>query len=152
MYSRILVAVDGSAPSMLGLDEAIKLAKSSGATLRIVHVVNESVMLDAAYVPSNFYDVMIKPLLEAGRGMLKDAEARVREHGLEPQSALLDTVAGHTADLIVEAARNWGADLIVMGTHGRRGWRRLVLGSDAEMVLRKSPVPVLLVRGAPAAA
>jgi nucleotide-binding universal stress UspA family protein len=151
MYTKILVPIDGSATSLLGLGEAIKLAKSSGATLRIVHVVNEYVILDAAYVPSNLYEMMIEPLLEAGRKMLKDAESRVREQGLEPQSALLDTVGGRVADLIVEDARQWPADLIVMGTHGRRGLRRLALGSDAEMVLRTSPVPVLLVRGTPEA-
>jgi nucleotide-binding universal stress UspA family protein len=49
--------------------------------------------------------------------------------------------------LIVEKAKEWPADLIVMGTHGRRGLSRLVLGSDAEWVLRSTPVPVLMVRG-----
>jgi len=149
MYRRILVPVDGSVPSNRGLDEAIKLAKSSGAGLRLVHVVNEFIMTDAAYVPSRSFELMIEPLREAGNMVLADAAAKVRKHGIEAQIALLETVGGRAADLIVDDAKQWPADLIVMGTHGRRGLRRLALGSDAEMVLRTSPVPVLLVRAEP---
>lgn len=61
---------------------------------------------------------------------------------------LHETFAGRLSDFVVEQAHIWKADLIVIGTHGRRGVRRLLLGSDAEQVLRTSPVPVLLVRGA----
>ena len=74
---------------------------------------------------------------------------RVRRSGLEPESVLLETIGGPSARLIVAQATEWPADLIVMGTHGRRGIRRIALGSDAEQVLRTSPVPVLLVRVAP---
>lgn len=56
---------------------------------------------------------------------------------------------GATLSLLAAAAKQWSADLIVMGTHGRRGLRRLALGSDAELVLRSSPIPVLMVRSAP---
>ena len=56
-------------------------------------------------------------------------------------------MAARVADLVVEQARQWGAELIVLGTHGRRGLGRALLGSDAEQVLRQAPVPVLLVRG-----
>jgi nucleotide-binding universal stress UspA family protein len=64
---------------------------------------------------------------------------------------MLEYVGGRAADLILEDAKKWSADLIVMGTHGRRGVRRLVLGSDAEQILRLSPVPVLMVRATPEA-
>jgi nucleotide-binding universal stress UspA family protein len=147
MYSKILVPVDGSAPSMLGLQEAIRLAKGCGASLRLVRVVNEFILADAAYVPSVYYERLIEPLREMGRKILEDANATVRQQRLESQTELLETVGGRVADLIVEQAKQWPADLIVMGTHGRRGLSRLALGSDAEMVLRTSPVPVLLVRG-----
>lgn len=149
MYGKILVPVDGSEPSGLGLAEALKLAKESHAILKIVHVANEFVMTDASYVPSNYYEILIGPLREAGKKVLADAAALARTHGVEAQTALLETVGGRAANLIVEAARDWPADLIVMGTHGRRGLQRLALGSDAEMVLRTSPIPVLLVRGKP---
>jgi nucleotide-binding universal stress UspA family protein len=72
----------------------------------------------------------------------------VFEHALKAESVLLETVGGSAADRIVEQAQKCKADLIVMGTHGRRRLRRLALGSDAELVVRSSPVPVLLVRGA----
>lgn len=147
MYKKILVPVDGSAASLRGLDEAIKLAKSTGASLRIVHAVNEF-FLDQGYTPSPFYDTVIVSMREAGQKLIDDVEAIARKHAVPFESALLETVGGRVADLIIDDAKQWRADLIVMGTHGRRGLRRLALGSDAEMVLRSSPVPVLLVRGA----
>jgi nucleotide-binding universal stress UspA family protein len=147
MYSKILVPVDGSGPSSLGLAEAIKLAKMAGARLRLVHVVNEYVITDANYLPSSAYDSIVASLREAGAKALERAAATARGQGLEPETALLETIGGRVADLIIEDARQWHADLIVMGTHGRRGLRRLALGSDAEVVLRMSPVPVLFVRG-----
>jgi nucleotide-binding universal stress UspA family protein len=146
MYRKILVPVDGSATSMLGLAEAIKLAKSLGSALRLVHVVNEFVLIGAD-VPGVYLENFIESLREGGKETLSKAGEFVRQHALEPQILILESIGGRAADLIVEQAKEWPADLIVMGTHGRRGIRRLVLGSDAELVLRSSPVPVLLVRG-----
>jgi nucleotide-binding universal stress UspA family protein len=60
---------------------------------------------------------------------------------------LLETLGRRVADVIVREAKKWRADVIVLGTHGRSGLSRVVLGSDAELVVRESPVPVLLVRG-----
>jgi len=145
---KILVPVDGSATSLLGLEEAIKVAKTSGATLRIAHVVNE-LLMDPGYVPALCYDPVIESLRETGKKVLSAVEAIARERGVQFDSALLETVGGRACDLILEHAKQWPADLIVMGTHGRRGLRRLALGSDAEMVLRASPVPVVLMRGTP---
>jgi nucleotide-binding universal stress UspA family protein len=152
MYRRILVPIDGSATSFLGLQEALKLAESSPATLRLVHVVNEFLMSDVMYFPADHYDKLIEPLREAGRRVLENARRITRERGLEAQAVMLETIGGRAADLILTDARTWPADLIVMGTHGRRGLSRMVLGSDAELVLRGSPVPVLLVRGTPESA
>jgi nucleotide-binding universal stress UspA family protein len=88
-------------------------------------------------------------LREGGKKVLANAEAVVRKGGLEPEAVLLEAIGGPSSRLIVAQAQEWPADLIVMGTHGRRGIRRLALGSDAEHVLRASPAPVLLVRSAP---
>lgn len=148
MYRKILVPVDGSTASLKGLDEAIKLAKSSGAALKLVHVVNEFIM-DAGYVPSIHYEQLILSLRDLGKKVLQAAERVAREQNVAVECELVETIGGPAADSIVEAARNWPADLILMGTHGRRGLRRLAMGSDAELVLRKSPVPVLMVRDAP---
>lgn len=120
MYSKILVPADGSAPSMLGLQQAIKLARSCGASLRLVHVVNEFILTDAAYVPPVHYEHLIGPLREMGKRILAHAAATVHQQRLESQTELLEMVEGCVADLIV------------MGTHGRRGLSRLALGSDAD--------------------
>lgn len=147
MYKRVLVPVDGSATSVRGLQEAVKLVKDQGATLRLVHVVDEF-LLDSTHLPAVDYDAFRKSRREAGQRTLAQMLAIAREQGIEAESLLLETVAGRAADLIVDAARHWSADLIVMGTHGRRGIQRLLMGSDASLVVHRSPVPVLLVRGA----
>jgi len=146
MYKKILVPVDGSEASTLGLQEATQLAKACGATLKAIHVVNDLVVINTAYFPQTYYDQTLAALHQGGKKILESAQATARQNGVELQVELLDTVGG-PADQIIEQAKTWGADLIVMGTHGRRGLRRLALGSDAEIVLRASPVPVLFVRG-----
>jgi len=148
MHRRVLVPVDGSAPSNQALLEAIKLVKAASGKLRLVHVVDEFVM-GGVDNPGFYNPAMVDALRAVGRKALQDAESFVRQYALEPSSALLETFGHRVADLVVSEAQSWGADLIVMGTHGRRGVRRLVMGSDAELVMRASPVPVLLVRGQP---
>ena len=145
MYQKIVVPVDGSSASLQGLSEAISVAKGLGATLRILHVVDEFIA-DPALGPGSFYDESVKALREGGKTTLTEAVAFARERGLEPETLLIDTIGRRAADVIIEQAQAWGAELIVMGTHGRRGVRRLILGSDAELVVRNAPVPVLLVR------
>jgi len=78
---------------------------------------------------------------------LAKARALAEKSGVSASTTLRETLAGPAADPIVREARRIGADLIVMGTHGHRGVRRLVMGSDAEQVVRTAQVPVLLVRG-----
>jgi nucleotide-binding universal stress UspA family protein len=146
VYKRILVPVDGSWPSRLGLKEAIGLAKGSGAELRLLHVVDEFIN-DLTPAAPNYYQQWVEALREAGRTILIDEVAFAKEQGIAAQSVLIDTIARRAADVIIEQCTQWPADLIVMGTHGRRGLRRLVMGSDAELVVRMAPVPVLLVRG-----
>lgn len=150
MYSKILVPVDGSATSLKGLDEAIKVAKALGAKVKLVHVVNEFIM-DAGYVPSVAYQQVIVSLRDLGKKVLAAAEQTARQQNVPVETQLFETIGGRAADSILEAAKQWPADLIVMGTHGRRGLRRLAMGSDAELVLRRSSVPVLLVREEPEA-
>ena len=89
---------------------------------------------------------------ERGKVILEESVSLVRKAGLEPESAMLESIGGPAAEFIVSKAVEMKAQLIVMGTHGRRGLRRLALGSDAEQVIRTSPVPVLLVRDEPSKA
>ena len=149
MYDNILVPVDGSSPARRGLAEAVRLAKSTGAKIRLVHIVDELVIVGPE--PAAFYSgAMIDALRDIGKAVLDDAIAYARQQGVEPQTTLLECFGGRAADGILDQAKQWPADLIVIGTHGRRGVRRLLMGSDAEMVVRMSAVPVLIVpdRGA----
>ncbi len=150
MFRRILVPIDGSPTSNRGLDEAIGLAADQKAKICLLHVVDELVVTagvdGTVYIPPNYIDEFIRALRAGGKKLLARAEARVRKRGIEVESVLLETVGHRVADLIIKQARKWRADVIVLGTHGRRGLTRVVMGSDAEMVLRETPLPVLLVR------
>jgi nucleotide-binding universal stress UspA family protein len=145
MYARILVPIDGSATSMRGLTEAIKLATVLQARVRVVHVINE-LLADYTLAPSVYYEKVIEAEREVGKKTLANAQAHARELGYDVELELLETIGARASTMIIEAAKRWDAELIVMGTHGRRGLRRLAIGSDAEMVLRSTPVPVLMVR------
>jgi nucleotide-binding universal stress UspA family protein len=148
MYKKILVAVDGSATSLRGLDEAIRLAKSTGGRLLLVHVVNELVV-GSDYAAAVNYELVMESLRASGAKVLEEATASVRRSEVPCEQKLIETLGSRVADEIVREARQWPADLIVLGTHGRRGLKRLAMGSDAELVLRLASVPVLMVRDKP---
>ena len=148
MYRRILVAIDGSATAGLALREAIALTKNQGATLRLVHVVD----LGPAYVnveTTSQLDDYERALRDSGRLVLDKALAGAQSAGVQAESRLLEivTINERVADAIAAEAQRWPADLIVIGTHGRRGFRHLMLGSVAESLVRVARQPVLLVRG-----
>jgi nucleotide-binding universal stress UspA family protein len=146
MYGKILVPVDGSETSTCGLNEAIKIAKAQGSQLRLVHVVNEYI-LDVTYSAGFYPQNLIDSLLKTGRSVLDAAESAAKKEGVKVDSVLIESIGGVTADLILAQAKTWRPDLIVMGTHGRRGLARFALGSDAEQVVHAATMPVLLVRG-----
>jgi nucleotide-binding universal stress UspA family protein len=148
MYEKILVAVDGSPTSLRGLDEAIKVAKAMHGQLMLVHVVNELVIA-AEYVPSVYYEPILISLRDCGAKVLEQAMSVARRADVPCEQKLIETLGGRAANEIVKQAMEWSADIIVLGTHGRRGLKRLAMGSDAELVLRESPVPVLMVRDQP---
>jgi len=145
MYKKILVPVDGSPASMRGLREALRVAKAHKSKLRLLHVVGIFVPTPAFAGGIYLADVE-KTLRASGRRVLARAEAAVRRQRIAVDSVMFETVGGRAADVIVSHAAKWRAGLIVIGTHGRRGLRRVALGSDAEQVIRTSPVPVLVVR------
>ena len=145
MYDKILVPVDGSATSTRGLEEAARLAQALHSKVKLIHIVNE-LIINADQPVTWGYDQLIEGLREGGKRILDDAVAYAKKQGIEqPESQLVEVIGGRAAYVIVDEARRWGADLIVMGTHGRRGISRLAMGSDAELVLRQTPVPVLVV-------
>jgi len=146
-YKRILVPVDGSATSNKGLDEALKLMVGVRCKIRLLHVVDDTIAFSSP--DGGGVNYMLDALRSSGRQILARALERVRRAKLEAQSALIENFTGRVAEAIVDQARRWDADVIVMGTHGRRGFGRLLIGSSAELVARSSPVPVLLVPGRP---
>ena len=150
MFRRILVPIDGSPSSNQGLEEAIALAKDQAARLCILHVIDELVVTQGfdgtTYVPPSYIEDFMTALRADGKKLLEKAEARVRQHRIKVDTVLVETLGHRVAELIVKQTKKWRADVIVLGTHGRRRLSRLLMGSDAEMVVREAPVPVLLVR------
>jgi nucleotide-binding universal stress UspA family protein len=146
MYSRILVAIDGSPGAAHALQHAVGLAKGLSASLRIIHVVDIGLL---PYGPELSIDIdaLLDARYAAAEKILSTARDNVQAPGLEVETRLLDTATPvqHVAAAIAEAAASWPADLLVLGTHGRRGVERWLLGSVAEGVARRSTVPVLLV-------
>ena len=148
MYKRIVVAVDGSDISARALDEAIKLAKLTGATLLLLHVCEEVPVLwnieGAAMLPVADLDKVIS---EAGKQLLDKNQALTAAAGVTAETQLIEDYSGRIGAVISEAAENWHADLLVLGTHGRKGFDHLLMGSVAEGVMRTAGVPLLLIRG-----
>ena len=146
MFNRILVAIDGSHTAELALQEAIKLAKELRAQLRVVNVVDE---ISLNWPEGGDFEEVKETFRKSGRKILEKADAEMRKAGMTADIKMLEieTFGHHVADTIAAEAETWPADLIVIGTHGRRGVNRLLLGSVAESVARVATKPVLLIRG-----
>lgn len=145
MYGKILVPIDGSDTSKRGFTEACRLAKEQGARLRCLFVVDEH-YLTANYMGFMYLPDLIDKLRDNGKEILDEAAEQARKSGVQVESVMRESAERRVSFLILDEAKTWPADLIVMGTHGRRGLSHLALGSDAESVVRNSAVPVLLVR------
>ena len=145
IYQRILVPIDGSATSERALQEAIKLAEGK-AQLRVAYVLEEIFPLDTESYAFIDYAALQEAVRHTGERTLAQAAEKVRQSGMTAETALLDAKGERIAGVIKDDALHWQADLIVIGTHGRSGLSRLLLGSVAEGVARDAPVPVLLVR------
>lgn len=150
MYQRILVPIDGSPTAQLGLDEAIRLATLTQGRLRLVHVIDElsfALTMNAYAPPTRDW---LERLRREGQDLLQKAKAAAQAAGIEAETILRDSFASSVPEDVVSEASEWPADLIVIGTHGRRGIGRMLMGSSAESILRFATVPVLLVRAQPA--
>ena len=146
MYQRILVPVDGSPTSARGLDEAIRIAKLTQGQLRLLHVIDEMSFALSMDAYAGYAGAWLDTLRGQGRTLLEGCKDTAQAAGVEADVALRDTFSGSVHEQVTAEAASWPADLIVLGTHGRRGVGRVVMGSSAENVLRYATVPVLLVR------
>ncbi|GJH32066.1 universal stress protein [Paraburkholderia hospita] len=145
MYRTILIAIDGSSSSRLALSEAVRLAASSHGIVHAIHVVDSAPLLSHPDLdPVQLADAMRK----CGRSALDEAEQMCAAAGVTCHAELVEPVAfsDDVASIVHSRAQQVHADLVVMGTHGRRGMRRLFLGSVAEHFLRISMCPVLVLR------
>lgn len=150
MYKRILVAVDGSRTSKLALWEAMRLAKSVRTMLRLIHVVDETpgYMVDPL-VSGRLQREIRDEVRQIGQKILANCSTKPKHARTRFDTKLIVNVGSsrRVGDLINDEARRWRANLIVIGTHGRRGLNRLALGSVAEAVIRLAKRPVLVVHG-----
>ena len=145
MYKRILVPIDGSETAARGLREAIGLARELKASLHLLNLTSDFVVMVEVSSGIDF-EKYRQSLNEFGRGLLEKASKLAADQGVTAETSLRELHGSRVADAILDEARRARCDLIVIGTHGRRGVSRVMLGSDAEMVARSSPIPVLLVR------
>ena len=140
-YRRILVPVDGSRTSGKALAAALEIARDCDARVRLVHAIDE-----LAYL-SEYSGDLFAVVREQARQVL-DAAAKVASDSHVPaETQLIDNPGQRLGDAIAREASDWGADLIVIGTHGRHGLQRALLGSGAEQIIRLARVPVLVIRG-----
>jgi nucleotide-binding universal stress UspA family protein len=142
-YRRLLVPVDGSSTSNKALVAALQIARDGAGRVRLVHALD-----DLAYITGFEYgNNVLAAAREGGRRVLADAGEMAKSAGVETESTLIEFAGQRLGDAVAEDAREWKADLIVVGTHGRRGVARMLLGSGAEQIIRLAPAPVLVIRG-----
>lgn len=145
MYQRILVPIDGSATAERGLHESIRLAAELKAKLRVLHVL-DNFPLEAEWASAKTFEEILDRLRRESDDLLATARSAAQAAGVPVQTQRLEAGQSTTADVILSEAANAHCDLIVMGTHGRRGMNRLAMGSTAEAVVRRSTVPLLMTR------
>ena len=148
MYTRILVPVDGSKTSQKAAAEAARLAKLTGARLKLLHIVDPLAHINGFETPATYLSELRPVFLKVGEQLVAQAKADIDTEEVNIETQVVESAGERVSEIIVDQAREWGADLIVLGTHGRRGIERVMMGSDAEQVARIAPVPVLLVRHA----
>lgn len=148
MYSRIFVAIDNSSTAQKALNEAIHLAAKLGAELCIGTALDEAPITQHGMGLGSYIDVdkIKQKMRDLGNALLDQAAAKAKEASVDPYRILIESDQKRLSDMIIEAATQWNADLIVMGTHGRRGFERLLVGSVAEHMIRSATTTLLLVR------
>jgi nucleotide-binding universal stress UspA family protein len=144
MYKRILVPVDGSETSNKALVAALQLAREGGGRVRLLQVFDELAYLSGFEMTPE----VLQSARDCAQKVLDDTLAMANSAGVPADTRLVETVGLRLGELVADEARAWEADLVVVGTHGRRGVGRVLLGSGAEQVIRLAPVPVLAVRDA----
>jgi nucleotide-binding universal stress UspA family protein len=142
MYDHVLVPTDGSDPAAAATEHALAVAERFDATVHALYVVDVDGIAHEA--PGLGLDALRDALREEGAAATAAVAERAVDRGVDVTEAVMEGLA---EDTIVDYAEGNGIDLIVMGTHGRRGVERYVVGSVTERVVRATDVPTLVVRG-----
>lgn len=145
MYQRILVPIDGSATSERALDEAIRFAQQQNAQVEVIHVLEDVWYFDNEDYLN--YAELIQSMRGIGEKILEQAQKKLQQADVAAEIKLLETQGERIASVIATEAKNSLTDLIIIGTHGRSGFSRMLMGSIAEGVVRTAHVPILLIRG-----
>lgn len=140
---KILYATDFSESSAPASEYAQTLAKLAGADIHVLHVIGELADSRRSRIPPEAFEIFEK---EIEVQVVKEMEDFCRRHLGEEIAYTTETAIGNPFQVILSAAAAQKADLIIMGTHGRTGIEHVLMGSTAERVVRKSPIPVLTVR------
>ncbi|MCU4480965.1 universal stress protein [Acinetobacter ursingii] len=143
-YQHILVCVDDSEPSIKALEHAIQLAKSLGSQVAVLEVLELDPMIAEDYINKGQSNVLIDRAKDYILASLEKIKAQYSEDGLSLSIQYREGLS--IAETIIQTATELEADLLVMGSHGRTGLKKLVLGSVAQTVLAQSPVPVLIAK------
>lgn len=144
MYQRILIPVDGSPTSERAIEEAVQFAHQQGAEVEVIMIIEDLLYFEDDGVN---YAALLDIVKSNNEKILAAAERKFQQAGVAVVSKLLEAKGERIANKIVAEAKSFQADLIIIGTHGRSGFSRMVLGSVAEAVLRMAHIPVLLIRG-----
>jgi nucleotide-binding universal stress UspA family protein len=143
MFRRILVPVDGSTTANKALETALQIAKQSEGQIRVVNALDELAYIGGSEFPGNIIQIAREQAQKTLDAALADAQAV----GVPADKLLIEQPAQRLGNTIAKAVEDWNADLVVVGTHGRRGIGRVLLGSGAEQIIRQARVPVLVIRG-----
>jgi len=142
-FRRILLGTDFSPASMEAVEQALKVAKASGAQLLIANACVEPGPMEMSYARANAYEQWKHETRAEAERRLQPLVERARAEGLDARALVLE---GFPDEALIEAARQEAADLVVVGTNGRTGAERFLLGSVAWRVVAASECPVMTVR------
>lgn len=149
MYKRIMVALDQSFMAEPVLAAAIALAQATQARLALCHAVDETILAHrevAMLLPNSVGKTEARLRLGAEAFLTRHAET-AHAAGIDTDIRVVESERQPTSDMLLEAAQQWQADLLIAGSHGHRGVERFFVGSTAERLVRKAKISLLLVRG-----
>jgi len=141
-FKKMLFPVDLSEASIKVVPYVIMVAQKFGASINLLHVARVFEYFESSYIPHPSLDLFEKEISEAAKKQLEEFR---QTYFSNLKEVSVEVVTGYCADVILDFIEAKGIDLVIMGTHGRKGLNRMLFGSVARRVSQDSPVPVLLI-------